>query len=360
MNYRCFETLSDGILILDSERKLVYFNSNARFLEKRTQIKLQIGNPVELDFDETERKVEVTIHPFVHQSIPGEGKWFVIVRDLLNRENVENLYREEIEKKEKAVKDLHEVQDQLTQFSKAAIIGQFIASITHELNNPLTFLLSSVEDLTRALNDDEFDLKSAKALTENVNKGAFRILQITNHLKTFLHSPLSIDQLVYTDLYNIIEKAIAFTHHITLKNKILVKNQIPKNLPHTLVDPSLIEQVAINLIRNSVDALLDSKKIENRTIEILGKFNDRTQTLTLSFVDHGPGISKDTRNKLFTPFFTTKEIGKGTGLGLSICVSIAAKHEGTLTLSETRGGGATFQLTLPVKSPRNHPIRTEE
>ncbi len=379
MNYHLFDSLLDGVLVLDSEKSIIYCNEVAKklplpkklqqgqsfdhsfsipilqnfFKQQKTDLTSQRSPYFEHEFYDSDGNLiilKISAQTQVNPTPPEKGQWVIFIRDVSIEQSLYKKYQFELKQKESTLKKLKETQDQLIQYGKAATTGEFLASITHELNNPLTYLLAASETLTDVLNYETINLEEAKKLTDHISKGAQKILKISSHLKTFFHGPLTPENLVPTDIYSIIEKAIHFTQHFTQKNKVSVTHDIPLCLPHVMMDPTLIEQIAINLIRNSVDALNETKRDEPQQIEIHAKYNDRSDCIIVTFVDHGPGMPQEVMNKLFTPFFTTKPIGTGTGLGLSLCAAIADKHGGTLTAKSTPGHGATFFLTLPIKT----------
>lgn len=387
MDFLVFDSLLDGVLVIDHMKKIVYANEAAGVLlglpiKKITKgvhcyDLVQFDDPTllcmpsgswgvseptpykEIAFktDGVTGKVQLSIQPLVQagqserdqtlQQIE-EPRWIIYLRNVTLEESLHRKYKIELEKKELIIQELKETQDQLVQSSKMAMLGQVIPAISHELNNPLALVLSSVEELVRVVNFEDPDMTEIKELSNFVYKGAQRIMHLSKQLKSFLHSPLGLENFEYCDISVPVENAISFTHHFTTNTKIKVINHVPKNLPRTLVDPTLIEQIVINLIRNSVDAIEENHLGRPGVIEVTARFQENSKLIMLSFADNGPGMPKEVMKKLFTPFFTTKKVGKGTGLGLSICSAIAERHGGSLSVQSEVGTGTTFSLNLPV------------
>ncbi|WP_197673208.1 sensor histidine kinase [Leptolyngbya sp. O-77] len=120
------------------------------------------------------------------------------------------------------------------------------------------------------------------------------------------------------------------------------------DLPLVECCPAQINQVFMNLLSNSIDALLEVPEDRPKQITICTRQVDENQ-VCISIADNGPGIPKNIQNKLFDPFFTTKPVGKGTGLGLSICYDIVKKHQGKICVQSDRPQGAEFQVFLPIR-----------
>lgn len=146
------------------------------------------------------------------------------------------------------------------------------------------------------------------------------------------------------DVNDVLKQTIELLENHARNNNIEIITEYQDNIPVIFSDQSQIQQVFLNLISNSLDAIEKDGWLQVRTVSA----NDQ---LTISIADNGPGIPKHLQSKIFDPFFTTKEAGKGTGLGLSISYSIAEKLGGRIQFESQEGLGTTFTVTLPVTAP---------
>ena len=125
-------------------------------------------------------------------------------------------------------------------------------------------------------------------------------------------------------------------------NNITIERDLEQNLPEIIVDNNQIQQIIINLCNNAADAMPQGGIIR------VGS-RQKTEYLEIIISDTGTGIPKENIDKIFNPFFTTKEVGKGTGLGLSLCYEIIQKHKGNITVKSETGKGTSFTIMLPLK-----------
>jgi two-component system sensor kinase FixL len=169
---------------------------------------------------------------------------------------------------------------------------------------------------------------------------ADRAGQIIHHLREFVQSGEADRRL--EDLNRVIQDASALALADTSDLRITVRYDLAQGLPHVLIDRVQIQQVIFNLVRNSVEALADSRK---RSIIIKTKARAK-QTIEVTVADSGPGLPPEVSKQLFQPFVTTKS--KGMGIGLSICRSIIDEHGGRMWATSGRGGGTIFHFTTPL------------
>lgn len=234
---------------------------------------------------------------------------------------------------------LRQAAESLHQSEKLAALGQLLAGIAHELNNPLAVVLGRAAILQEKLANTPH-AASLQKLREAANRCA-RIV------KTFLAMARQTGprrQLV--DVNDLIDSALELTTYglrtsdITWNARALAKGiQIE-------ADQDQIVQVLINLIINAQHAL--QERPGPRSLDIRTDLSPDGAWLTIGIADNGPGVPDAIAHRIFDPFFTTKAVGQGTGLGLSVCKSMIEAHGGRLTLEKTPGGGATFRLSLPT------------
>jgi two-component system, NtrC family, sensor kinase len=240
-------------------------------------------------------------------------------------------------KLEETVTHLKNTQAQLIQSEKLSAIGEFVAGVTHELNNPLTSLLGFSELLQQTKVDDR-----QKRFVDRIAHSARRCQKIVQSLLSFArqHAP----ERKVTNLNELVEAVIEIMIYEMRTSNIEVIKQLDPALPDVLVDSHQIQQVFLNLVNNArqaMEAHQDSGRLCVRTDAAGGRAR-------VIFEDNGPGISEENLKKIFDPFFTTKEAGKGTGLGLSLSYGIISEHSGTIRVESKPGAGATFIVELPA------------
>lgn len=210
---------------------------------------------------------------------------------------------------------------QLVQASKLVSLGEMSAGIAHEINNPLAIISGSAGQLAQfAGNPEKFAIK-----IEAINKATSRIAKIVSGLKKFSRSSDG-KRHSSQDLAGIVRDALALTDAKAKQHNTSVTYDLKAGV-FISCDSVEIEQVVVNLISNSVDAI---KNLDKRWIEI--EVSEDREWGILRVGDSGPGIPENIRAKLFDPFFTTKDVGEGTGLGLSISKGILDDHQATITL----------------------------
>jgi two-component system, NtrC family, sensor kinase len=241
--------------------------------------------------------------------------------------------REELEK---TVATLKTTQAQLIQSEKLSAIGEFVAGVAHELNNPLT----SVVGFAELLQQSEVSERHRKFLGLIVIS-AQRCHKIVQSLLSFArqHKP----ERKAVELREVAEASVAILQYQLRTSNIQVVTQFDAQLPKVLADSHQLQQVFVNLINNArqaIEAYRPSGMIRIRT--------ERCERgARICFQDDGPGIAKENLTKVFNPFFTTKDVGKGTGLGLSLSYGIIKEHGGSIHVESTPGQGATFTIELP-------------
>ncbi len=230
-----------------------------------------------------------------------------------------------------------QLEQQLRQSEKLSALGQLIAGVAHELNNPLAVIMGYSQLLAKpGATDGKVKNDIVKILRESE-----RAAKIVRNLLTFARPREP--QMVVADINRLVA-SILETHETELvQNNITVTKHLSANYPQTMADPHQIEQVVTNLLVNAIHALAvwDGP----RTLDLS---TEATKTaLVISVADSGPGIAPEIVSKIFDPFFTTKAPGKGTGLGLSISHSIIEEHRGKIWVQSELGKGAKFIVELP-------------
>jgi len=225
------------------------------------------------------------------------------------------------------------------QNEKLTALGELLAGVAHELNNPLSVVVGQSLMLKEEnLNDD---------LARRVDKISASAERCAKIVKTFLamarQKPIKLESISLKDVMEVALDVAAYGLRATGAEIII---NLADNLPNILADEDQIAQVFINLIVNAEHAVEDKGKDAKVTISI--ECNRETGMVVTKFSDNGPGVPKHLRTRVFEPFFTTKNIGKGTGVGLALCHRIITTHHGKLDVVDSRLGGAMFSVELPV------------
>ncbi len=228
-------------------------------------------------------------------------------------------------------------QNRLYLTDRLASIGEMAAGIAHELNNPLTGVIAMSQLLL-----DEGMSDGVKEDLKVICSEAQRAAAVVKHLLIFARKHTAEREAV--QINTVVEDVLSLRAYEQKVNNIRVTTRFDNHLPEIIADPFQIQQVFINIVLNAEQAMMAAHKEGTLTITT-GRVGGG---IKVSFSDDGPGISPENMRKLFSPFFTTKEVGKGTGLGLSICYGIVTDHGGRIYARSELGKGATFVVELPA------------
>jgi PAS domain S-box-containing protein len=229
------------------------------------------------------------------------------------------------------------LQQQVIQSERLAAMGQMIAGVAHELNNPLTAILG----VTELLRDQATDATAARQL-DLAHRQARRAAHIVQSLLVFSRPSTPRNTLLH--LPDLLQRTLQLHEHSLRANQIHVDLAARPDLPTVLGDSNQLTQVFLNLIVNSEQAIREVR--DHGTLRIrLGVVGER---VLVTFQDDGVGIRRELLPRIFDPFFTTKRPGRGTGLGLSICMAIIREHNGDISAQPLPDGGSVFTVSLPV------------
>ena len=284
------------------------------------------------------------------------------------KETLEKLVEERTSALKKTNEDLKATEAKLVHSEKMSSLGQMVAGLAHELNNPINFISGNVdileeystdikhafedisakaaesrlasEDLDAVLEkyDLEFKIEDMASIATSIRKGSERATDVISGLRTF--SRLDEAQLKETDIHQDIDTTL-----MLLRNQ--YKDRITVHKEYGALEPvrcfsSQLNQVYMNLLQNAIHAIKGPGDIWIRT-------RLTENELVLEFADSGEGIPKDIQKKIFDPFFTTKKVGEGTGLGLSVSYGIIERHQGSIEVQSEPGSGTTFVIKIPRK-----------
>jgi signal transduction histidine kinase len=227
----------------------------------------------------------------------------------------------------------------MLQAAKLSALGELVAGVAHELNNPLTVLIGTAELI-------ETDTSASPQMREHIalmREAIGSAQYVVRGLLTFgRQMPLEKKPV---DLSDLTERVLALTFGELHVAEVKVRKDIAPGLPTVWADANQLQQVLVNLINNAKQAMAEQEAERRLTLAVHAVAADR---IRIQVADTGPGIQPDTLARVFDPFMTTKS--DGTGLGLSISYGIIREHGGTLTAESAVGHGATFTIELPVGS----------
>jgi len=238
------------------------------------------------------------------------------------------------------VTEVKRLEEQLIQAEKLAAMGQMLAGVAHELNNPLTAVLG----VTEVLRDKQIPDEAIRRQLELTHRQARRAARIVQNLLEFSR-PAS-PQKKPLDLNSLIERTLQLHEHSLRRNNIAVEFRPQPDLPGVVGDGNQLIQVFLNLVTNAEQAIREVRDTGRIQIR-LAQGNGR---LSVTVQDDGIGLKPETIPRLFDPFYTTKRPGGGTGLGLSICMSIVREHGGNIEAQALPAGGSAFVVYLPAAS----------
>jgi PAS domain S-box-containing protein len=268
-----------------------------------------------------------------HYNSDDENLLVAIGRQLSTTIEKVRLYEESC----KAYDDLRRAQEQLLQSEKMSAIGQLIAGVAHELNNPLTAILGYAQLLeTEKLEANAVDYVG------KIFKQAQRTHRVVQNLLSF--SRQRKPERREFDVARVLEETLLLRDYDMKVNRIKLTREIADHVPAVSGDPHQLEQVFLNIINNSLDAMMEDSA-EGREHSFKVRVYGINEKVMIEFEDSGPGFKE--AHRIFEPFYTTKDVGKGTGLGLSICYGIVKEHGGEISARNAESGGAIIEIGIP-------------
>ncbi len=360
ISFELFDNLYEPIVVVNEQSEILYYNTAFLSLFKLTPRNiLKLSSLKEL-FNQYGPKFVIFLEDLIQEknalspeisfqlnqqdySIVLKGslqfeKYIINIKDLSVEKQLYDKYKAQLE----LLKNSHE---QILQANKLSVLGEMSAQISHEINNPLTVASGNNEIIGFSLELPDIASEKNTILNchKNITSALDRINRIITNMKEFLHK--SEDTKEYISLTFVIDNSIKELQHKIHPHNIEILFIRPSIDYIVLANQVRLEQVFINLISNSIDALME-ENIALPQIKIEIKDDIENSNVQILITDNGPGIPTQNKEKIFTTFFTTKEIGKGTGLGLSICKNIIQSHRGSLELLDSKLG-ACFEIKLP-------------
>ncbi|HLG20898.1 MAG TPA: ATP-binding protein [Bdellovibrionota bacterium] len=306
----------------------------------------------------------------MHRDVTDEAQIHSKYKVLLDKEK---RAKEELERLvEIRTNELKHTQAQLVHSEKMSALGQMVAGIAHELNNPINFisgnldsmeeysgqLRNSVEAIRKIVSDSpplkqrfeetlkkhdiDFLLEDMAKLIRSIRTGSDRAADLVQGLKTF--SRLDEAEFKETDLHGDLDMALTLLRH-EFKDRVEIHRDYGA-IPKIRCMANQLNQVFINILHNAIQAIEKNGDIWIRT-------SVEGENVRIEIEDNGIGIPPENLKKIFDPFFTTKDVGKGTGLGLSISYGIVERHGGVIEVGSTLKKGTTFRVILPIAPPHS-------
>jgi two-component system NtrC family sensor kinase len=264
------------------------------------------------------------------------------------KENLEIKVQERTQDLKHALAEKERTQEMLIQSESLAAIGQLVAGVAHELNNPLTTVTSLVQatiedieqwDQQHPLEPEVIDdLKFADKELDRAKSIVASLLGLSRQTQTYSEA---------VSINSVVKDALRILHNQYKHNDLEIVENYDPDLPDIQGNFANLGQVALNIIQNAIQSVIHT----TGSITLDTWVDPDSRQVVFSCKDTGPGIPDSIRQDIFKPFFTTKAVGKGTGLGLYICHEIVRKHGGTVKLKDSDGSGAVFEVRLPIGKP---------
>jgi signal transduction histidine kinase len=249
--------------------------------------------------------------------------------------------QEQIAERKQAEEALRQARADLTHANRVSSIGELTASLAHEVKQPIAAAITDANTCLRWLSRDQPDLEEARAAASRIVQDGGRAVEIVNRVRLLFEKDTLQRELV--DLNEIIREMMRLLHSEATQFAVLVRTELATDLPQVMGDRVQLQQVLMNLMMNSIEAMKDVDGTRELTIQSQRGKNGQ---VLISVSDTGVGLPPQQADKIFTAFFTTKT--HGTGMGLRISRSIVESHGGRLWATDNSPRGATFQFTMPA------------
>lgn len=245
--------------------------------------------------------------------------------------------------------------EQIVETGKLASVGELAAGIAHEINNPVAIMVEEAGWIEDLLEEEEFQEgenleEFHRALTQIRTQG-LRCKEITHKLLSFARKTES--RVKEFQVNDVLQELVDLSEQRAKYGKVTIETSFQDDLPLIQASETEIQQVLLNVINNSIDAM----EKEGGNLFLRSRLVDTN--VIVDVIDTGPGIPKSNLGRIFDPFFTTKPVGKGTGLGLSICYGIVKKMGGDIQVESRVGSGTTFHIVLPLPKEKEEDTSTE-
>jgi PAS domain S-box-containing protein len=346
---------ADGIFITNPDTSITQINSNGCAILGYSQEEL-----LSMRFEDLVVKESVAVDPVSHKELRS-GKPVLRERQLRRKGgaevaveinavmlpdgNLQGIMRDITERKK--------LEASFLSAQKMASLGTLAAGVAHEINSPLQVITGLSDRHLRELSKNNLDANLLEKDFSTLKRNAWRIAEIVRSLLTYARP--SLNKMTPGDLTDIIEDTLLLIEHkLRSWQSITIQKDLDDAVPPLVCDRNSLTQVLINLLTNAADAMPEGGDITIHT-----HHQPATKHVILQISDTGVGIPEATLQKVFDPFYTTKDIGHGTGLGLSIVRGIVEAHGGTIAAASIPDQGSLFSITLPLAGPAAHPVSAD-
>ena len=248
----------------------------------------------------------------------------------------------DVTSRKRAEAELHEAQANLAHVTRVTALGEFAASIAHEVNQPLAAVVTNAAACLRWLDREPANLKEVRSTVQAIVADGNRAGEVIQRVRALVDK--TADQKAPLHINDVVNEVISLVQHELFSNRVALRLELAPALSPVLADRIQLQQVILNLVINGIEAM---QPVKDRPRELVIRTRqDETGQVLVTVSDDGVGVAAENADRLFDAFFTTKS--GGMGMGLSICRSIVNAHGGRLSASGNAGPGATFQFTLPL------------
>lgn len=364
-NQQILNAVSEGIIGLDREGRVTMLNPAATVIcgwsaadclgEQLTTLKLfnadnaekisedqtipyrsyKLGHSAHSDMEMIRRRDGQLLPVAVTSTPRSEGGAVVVLRDISEWVDSEEALRRTRE-------ELESQRQNLAHMERLSTTGEMAAGIAHEVNQPLTAVANYSRVARRMLDDGDFERAKLVDLMDKLNAQAVRASEVIQRMRSYVKKPTGGMSTVSANV--MIQDVISLAEVDSRINDVPIHLETQADLPQITVDLVQIQQVALNLIRNAMESMVD---MDTHNLGVLVKTELRDRAIYFSVVDHGCGIASGADKQVFDPFFTTKP--NGMGIGLPICQSIVHAHGGEIGFHANPRGGTTFFFSIPTE-----------
>lgn len=350
------ESSVDGIVTTNLKGKITYMN---RAMEEMVQYPREevLGKHISMVYArgiQEARDIMALLRAgeraenYEMEVVRKDGKGLIILNSLFLVRDVESqvigtagIFKNITEQKQLEAK-LKMTQASLVEATKMRALGELVAGVAHELNNPLMASQTILHVIFKNLKED----CPERERLELIRKCNNRIEKIVEHLREFSRQTKPSFEKI--NINKPIENALMITGQQLLNHSISIEKNLGEDLPDIVGDTNQLEQVFLNLISNARDAMEEDEPPKTLSISSALVDEETGKKVVVTVGDTGGGIAKENIDKILEPFFTTKPVGKGTGLGLSLCFGILEAHGGRIEIKSELGRGTEMKVYLPV------------
>jgi PAS domain S-box-containing protein len=314
------------------------FNSNPEEVAAFRRMDLEVMDTLQERFISEERVTDAQ----------GKVRWMQTVkRPIVDRDGAANQVlgaSTDITQRKKTEAELQELRAELAHVSRVSLMGELAASLAHELNQPLTAILSNARAALRFLTREPPDLTELREILEDIAEANIRAAEVIRRMRVMVKKEEQLE-FASVDLSSLIMDIVSLLHSDALMQDVRISLELEDDLPPVRGDRIQLQQVVLNVLLNAFDAVKACRPGEREVTLHAERHEGGMNRVSVS--DRGPGLSAEDLTRIFEPFYTTKH--DGLGMGLSICRSIVEAHGGSLWVENNAERGATFYFTVPVE-----------